>query len=222
MAKTNLSKDFEQVARLIEDSRNRTFQKVNQELIHLYFKVGGIVSTKVADGKWGDGTVDELAAYIGEKHPLLKGFNRMGLYRMRQFYETYTAPEFVSPLAAQSKRLETGNPKNQDFRIVSTLLTQIPWSSHLHILSKAQTPEEKMFYLHLVISEKLSVRELERQLNSATFERTMASNKLVSALRTQLPKNLFKDPYIFEPWVKPKVTISVVPLALPICVNGYC
>lgn len=50
----------------------------------------------------------------------------------------------------------------------------------------------------MVISQRLSVRELERQLNTETFECSMLSNKIVSTARTQLPENLFKDPYVFE------------------------
>ena len=58
-----------------------------------------IVSQKVEAGTWGDGTVDELAIYIANKLPGLSGFNRRGLYRMKQFFETYSIEQFVSPLA---------------------------------------------------------------------------------------------------------------------------
>jgi predicted nuclease of restriction endonuclease-like (RecB) superfamily len=83
-------------------------------------------------------------------------------------------------------------------KFVSSTLTQISWTNHLLILSKTKTFEEKLFYLHQSITEKLSKRELERQLNSALFERTMLSSKIVSALPTQFPPKVFKDPYIFE------------------------
>ncbi len=72
---------------------------------------------------------------------------------MKHFYETYR-----------------GNEK------VSTLLTQIPWSAHLHILSKTKSMEEKEFYLRLAIKERYSVREIERQIDSGLYERTMISN----------------------------------------------
>lgn len=68
---------------------------------YCYFNVGRIVSEKVAEGTWGDNTVDELASYIESKYPGLKGFNRRGLYRMKQYFETYSNPEFVSTLATQ-------------------------------------------------------------------------------------------------------------------------
>jgi predicted nuclease of restriction endonuclease-like (RecB) superfamily len=193
MSKIKTNKQFEQVTILIEEARNRAFHKVNEELVLLYFKVGSIVSTKVAAASWGDSTVDELAAYIESKYAGLKGFNRRGLYRMRQFFETYTAPEFVSPLVTQMKKTE-----NEALEFVSTLVTQLGWTHHLLILSKTKTAEEKLFYIHASINDKLSKRELERQLNSAVFERTVLANKKVSPLMTQLPQNLFKDPYIFE------------------------
>jgi predicted nuclease of restriction endonuclease-like (RecB) superfamily len=201
--------DFENIVQLINDARNRAFSKVNEELIFLYFNVGQAVSAKVAGGIWGEGTIDELANHIAVKLPGIGGFNRRGLYRMKQFFETYSVDSdcyqlwlnvqtigqnpIVSPLATQLQYKD-----NQHNKFVSTVLTQIQWSSHLHILSKTKTSEEKLFYLLLAINEKLSVRELERQLNSAVFERTLLAKQKVSALLTQLPDNLFKDPYIFE------------------------
>ena len=81
---------------------------------------------------------------------------------------------------------------------MSTLLTQISWTNHLEIFSAVKTPEQRLFYLVSCVKEKWTKMELRRQIKSAVFERTMLSNKIVSALPTQLPQNLFKDPYIFE------------------------
>ena len=139
----SITSDFEQIILLITAARNRVYSNANAELVMLYFNVGQIVSEKVANGKWGDGTVNDLASYIAERQPLLKGFNRRGLYRMRQFYEVYSNKE-----------------------IVTTLMTQISWTNQLLILAKTKTSEEKLFYLNQCLSERLSKRELERQLNS--------------------------------------------------------
>ncbi|MFN4233237.1 MAG: YhcG family protein [Bacteroidia bacterium] len=203
--------EFKQVVLLIEEARNRAFHKVNEELVLLYFKVGNLVSDKVSAGAWGEKTVEELASFIQENCPGLKGFNRRGLYRMKQFYETYSSPEFVSTLATHLQKPENELSKlmspqvtqlqvadNQISKFVTPLVTQISWTHHLLILSKTKTVEEKIFYFIQCITQKLSKRELERQLNTATFERTMLSNKVVSSLTTQIPKGLFKDPYIFE------------------------
>lgn len=223
MAKIKKHTEFEQVVILIEEARNRAFSKVNTELVLLYFNVGNIVSDKVAAGVWGENTVDDLANFIEQQYPGLKGFNRRGLYRMKQFFETYAASsecfllwltlqkQDVSPLATQTNLAENTkeaivsalptqlqNTDNQYNKFVSAVLTQIGWMNHLMILSKTKATEEKLYYLLTTIKEKYSTRELERALNTAQFERTMLSNPIVSALRSQLPQNLFKDPYIFE------------------------
>lgn len=206
MSKAVTNSDFDNILSLITDARNRVYVKANAELILLYFNVGKIVSEKVANASWGDATVTDLALYIAERQPLLKGFNRRGLYRMKQFYEVYSDAEVLALVdAGNNKNLivstvltQLEGADNQVNKFVSTVLTQIPWSSHLHILSKAKSIEEKIFYIYQSIKEKLSVRELERQLNTATFERTMLGNKFGSSITSQLPKGVFKDPYIFE------------------------
>ncbi len=169
-------KDFDRIVSMIETARMRAYAKVNEELINLYYNVGRLVSEKVKNAEWGAGVVDKLAQYIKEHHPEIKGFTRRGLYRMKQFYETY-----------------------KDSEIVSALRTQLSWTHHRLILAKTKTLEEKEFYIKLAIKEKLSSRELERQLNAAVYERSVLANRVVSTLPTRLPtENIFKDTYVFE------------------------
>lgn len=219
--------EFSDIIHLIEEARVRAFQKVNEELVLLYFNVGKIVSLRVAEGVWGDNTVGELAEFIHSKYAGYGGFTRRGLYRMKQFFEIYSSDEFVSPLATQleiyfslnqsSSKVSavpsqfTKSEKGQEKvsavptqlqgiknQVVTSLLCKVTWTNHLEILSKTKSPEEKFFYLLNSIKERWSMRDLRRQLNSGYFERTMLSNKIVPAVLTQLPQNLFKDPYIFE------------------------
>lgn len=96
-----LTKSFGEIVKLIEDARNNALKKVNEELIALYWKVGQYVSQKSASAEWGEGIVDQLAEFIKSSYPQIKGFNRRGLYRKKQFYETYRDNEFVSPLVTQ-------------------------------------------------------------------------------------------------------------------------
>lgn len=139
-------KEFEHIVKLIDEARKRTFVKANEELILLYFNVGKIVSEKVVAEAWGEKTVDELAKYIANAMPGLSGFNRRGLYRMKQFFETYSINSdcydlwleiksgrkqnlIVSPLATQ-----LGNSKKEtDVSIVSPLATQLQNDETEHV-----------------------------------------------------------------------------------------
>lgn len=190
---------FDHIIQLIERARNRAFASVNTELICLYFDVGRIVADKLETAKWGSATVDHLAEYISRKLLGIKGFNTRGLYRMKQFYESYS--KFSGPYKKWLEQQAKENSANAENEFVSAVLTQISWTHHRLIISKTKSTDEKLFYITYASSERLSTRELERQLNTGLFERTLLANKNMSSLRTQndMPvTNLFRDPYIFE------------------------
>ena len=176
--------DFTEVVQLIETARKQAYQAVNTTLIELYWSVSAYISNKLKAAEWGDGVVAELASYLAVIQPGLKGFTRRNLFRMRQFYETY----------------------HQDAK-VSALLTQLPWTHNLIILSQSKRAEEREFYLKMAIQEKWSTRELERQFKAALFERMVLSPvKLSTMLRENHPTahTIFKDSYVVDFLALPK------------------
>jgi len=92
---------FLEVVGLIKQARTNAYQSVNGELINCYWQVGQYISQRIANASWGDKSVDELAKFIEKGHPELKGYDRRGLYRMKQFYETYRNTQIVAPLVRQ-------------------------------------------------------------------------------------------------------------------------
>jgi predicted nuclease of restriction endonuclease-like (RecB) superfamily len=170
--------DFTEVVHLIEAARKHAYQVVNSALIELYWQVGAYISRKIKAAEWGDGVITELAQHLAVSQPNLKGFTGRNLFRMRQFYETYCQNTIVSPL-----------------------VTQLPWTHNLIILSQSKHPEEREFYLKMAIKEKWSKRELERQFSSALFERIVLNPIKVSPLvRQSYPEalNVFKDSYVVD------------------------
>ena len=145
---------FDEVIHIIDNARSRAMKAVNAELIQMYWSVGAYLSELCSASSFGDKIIDEVAAYIAQENPNIKGFNRRGLYRMKQFYETYKDDEFVTPL-----------------------VTQISWTNHLLIMSGSKTADERHFYMALCAKEHYSKRELERQIGTSYYERSMISAK---------------------------------------------
>jgi hypothetical protein len=182
----NMDTRFSEIINLIQQSRNNAIRAVNTELVNLYWNVGAYIKQKLSVAEWGDKTVDELAAFIQRNNPELKGFERRGLYRMVQFYETYADTQIVSAVRTQLQNTDNQNNKivaavrtqlhfqSQDIR--KTILAQISWTHHRTIFSRCKTEEEREFYLRLSIKENYSVRELDRQISASLFERTMLGN----------------------------------------------
>ena len=77
------------IIQLIKHSRSNAIRAVNAELINLYWNIGKYISNKLIQSEWGDGVVTELAKYIQQSEPEIKGFSDKNIWRMKQFYETY-------------------------------------------------------------------------------------------------------------------------------------
>ncbi len=166
---------FAEITQIIGEARDNAYRKVNEELILMYQRVGRFLSEKSKEANYGDGYIDSLADYIQNQFPGIKGFNRRGLYRMRQFYETYV-----------------GNEK------VSSLLTQLSWTNHLLIMSGSKSDEEREFYMRLAVKERYSSRQLERQMDSGYYERYMLSKSKLLPEPLHSEQNPFLDQYVVE------------------------
>lgn len=100
---------------------------------------GKYISEKVNDSNWGDKIVDKLVEFMKREYPTMRGFNRAGIYRMKQFYETYKDNEIVAPM-----------------------VRQISWTHNVMILGATNSIEEKEFYIKMCIKNNYSKRELDR------------------------------------------------------------
>lgn len=172
------NKDFHEISTIISEAKEKVWQQINTVLINLYWRIGEFIAQKVEYDGWGKGTVEELSDYILARAPNVRGFSARNIWRMKQFYEAYREHEKLS-----------------------TLLTEVSWSNHLHILSKTKTPEEKEFYLSLGSKHKFSAREFARLIDSATYERTLLADKNAPSVIKNFPEEtqgIFRDSYVFE------------------------
>jgi len=171
--------DFSALAALIESRRGRVARLVNRELIALYWELGAHINQRIAVDGWGRGTITLLATYLSTRMPSARGFSASNLWRMRQFFETWSPPT----------------------EELATALREISWSCHLDLMGRCKSVPEREFYLHLAIRENHSVRELRRAIDTATFERSsLADSKLATLSRVSPvdPHTHFRDSYIIE------------------------
>lgn len=178
MMKQSTDKHFFEIIYLIKQSRSNALKAVNTELIDLYWRIGKYIYTKLKRSEWGKAIVTELSFFIQKYEPQLKGFSNKNLWRMKQFYETY-----------------------HDFPKLSPMVREVSWTNNLLIFSRCKTIDEMEFYLRIVKAENYSKRELDRQISSSLFERTMLCNTNFSMLSEEHNNDvlkIFRDNYVFE------------------------
>ena len=167
---------FEEIVAIIDRSREKAFRAVNRELITMYWEIGRYVSEKSRTGGWGKSVVSDFSNFVKSYYVGIKGFSPQNIWRMKQFYETYSENEKLSPL-----------------------VREISWTNNLVIMMAAKTDEEREFYLLLSSKNNYSKRELERQIDSSLYERTMISdekNQLFLSRSTGL--TALRDSYVLE------------------------
>ena len=142
-----------------------------------YFEIGRLLA--IAGGKYGDNVIDEYSKKLTKE--VGKKYNRRTLFRMKQFYNVFS------------------NEK------VSTMWTQLTWS-HLRLLFNLEI-DSINYYIQVIISKKLSVRELEFKIKSNEYERLPmeAKNKMKNEDRLEI-KDLVPNPIL----IKNKNNIEVV------------
>ena len=175
-ARMDLDTAFGPLLSIIEQAQARAYRAVNRELIGMYWEIGAYISGKADSEGWGQSVVKEFSAWIRRQVPSIKGFSPQNVWRMKQLFETYN-----------------GNEK------LSTLLRETTWSNNLAILSGAKSDEAREFYLLLTIKHNCGFRELERQIDTMLFERTMLSNEVNKEAITRHPEVAsLRDSYALE------------------------
>jgi len=184
----SLERDYNQslfsIIRKIETNKRQAITKVNKLLIELYWFIGETIVKLQEKSKWGDAVIEKLSQDLRMKYPKQTGFSVRNLWNMKRFYLTYHQAEKLQALPAE-----------------------ISWTNNVIILNKTTTMEEKEFYLKMCLKERWSSRELQRQIDSAYFERFVLSRQPDKLIKVEQDKiavpsddihRHLKDEYILE------------------------
>uniref|UniRef100_Q3ATM3 Cytoplasmic protein n=1 Tax=Chlorobium chlorochromatii (strain CaD3) TaxID=340177 RepID=Q3ATM3_CHLCH len=158
----------------IRNAQYEAAKAVNTTIITLYWEIGCQLSEKLKTG-WGKAVIQTLADDIQKEFPGIKGFSTTNLWYMKQFFEEYSASEFLQPLVGE-----------------------ISWTKHLLIMSKCKDLQERQFYIVAtkkygwtknVLNHKIELKSFEKfALGQSNFEQTLPSsikNQAILALKDE-------------------------------------
>jgi predicted nuclease of restriction endonuclease-like (RecB) superfamily len=164
----------------MEQGRHHTVMQVNSGLVQTYWHIGKHIVEFEQQGnekaEYGTNLLKQLSRDLNVRYG--KGFSRSNLQYMRLLYVNYPNCQSVSG--------------------------KLSWSHYTELLSISDNLA-RSFYEQQCARENWSVRELKRQRDSALFERLALSKDKVDILALAQtgqalshPKDLIKDPYVFE------------------------
>ena len=172
---------YEEIKNKIID--NETYERVKdyskeRHRVITYYEIGKLLNE--AGGKYGANIIKQyskkLVIEVGKK------YNRRTLFRMRQFYRTFS------------------NEK------VSPLVTQLTWTHYLVLLS-VKDSNAVNYYIDQIFKRNLSKRQLQEVIKSKEYERlpNETKNKIIKEEKLEV-KDLVPNPIL----IKNKNNIEII------------
>lgn len=183
---------YNRISILLKNARNTVVQTINTTMVITYFEIGKTIVEEEQNGNKRADYGKQLLKNLSDKltRDFGRGFSITNLRQMKNFYIVYGKQQTLSAELENDKKL------NYNFKL--------SWSHYL-LLMRIDNKEERQFYEIENIENNWSLRELQRQFDSALYERLSLSRdkKEVKQLAekgqiVENAKDSLKDPYILE------------------------
>lgn len=174
---------LENIKSIVLSARKNTFQKINQDLIFTYWRIGQEITDTEQKNNIDNQTSRQIILNLSKllTDEIGKGFSRSNLFNMRKFYLEY--PD------------------------VQSVTGRLTWT-HICELLIIEDKDKRSFYEKETVNSSWSIRELKRQIDSSLYERLLLSqgenNKMKVMSLAQKgqdiskPEDILKNPYVFE------------------------
>lgn len=198
-----IPKDFSTAVKDIKlailQARANAARLANAEVLKLYFYVGGYISKKTRNAKWGSGAIDALSSQLQVELPGLRGFTPTNIKNMRVFFEAWAVDSSIRQLATAEfgesafRQLSTAEihylPSNEmsqenrqmpsgEIRSLATneldkddivAFFSIGFTHHREIIRFCKDFDERLYYIHACAKAPWTVEQLQQHLRADDY-----------------------------------------------------
>lgn len=161
------------IRQIIQGARIQSVRAVNSAMVDAYWQIGRLIVTAQGGNEraaYGDNMLQRISAILTVE--LGKGFTTTNLRYMRQFYLT--------------------------FQNYHTLCDNLSWS-HIRLLLKVKNKKAQEFYAEEASRGNWSVRQLERQIYTQSYERLLSTQRADAGVENNIKRNLPAKAEKFDP-----------------------
>jgi predicted nuclease of restriction endonuclease-like (RecB) superfamily len=230
LSSSDYSRLVSDISSLLEQARRTSVRTVNSILTATYWQIGRRIIEFEQKGQarapYGEQLLARLSRDLTKKHG--RGFSRANLQQMRLFYlfwEICQTPSgklearVVFPATSgenRNKKCQTVSANSEESLVlvarpvqpglVPTDVFPLSWSQYVRLMSVGK-PQARAFYETEAIRGGWSVRQLDRQISTQFYERTVCSKRPLAILasgQAARPQDAVsveeevRDPYLLE------------------------
>ncbi|MFK70849.1 DUF1016 domain-containing protein [Salmonella enterica] len=182
------------IIRLVDTARTETVRSINAIMTATYWEIGRRIVEFEQGGEaraaYGTRLIERLAVDLSQRYK--RSFSTRNLWQIRTFYLCFQHIEIPQTLSAESNSI----PLAKTF--------PLPWSAYVRLLS-VKDNDARRFYEKETLRNGWSVRQLDRQIATQFYERTLLSSDKLSMLQQDAPaipeglaEHSLRDPFILE------------------------
>lgn len=185
------------VAGILEQAQQNAKAAIDLSMVYAYFEIGKLIVEEEQSGgqraAYGKYVIPELSKYLTAH--LGQGFSITNMKQMRKFYQVYAGDQIGQTLSDQFANLPAVSTGRK---------FPLSWSHYLKLM-RIDNADQRHFYEIEAAQNHWGLKELQRQFDSALYERLSLSRDkdkvMVLARKGQViekPEDVLKDPYILE------------------------
>lgn len=170
---------YNQIKEILSNARSKVYSAANFVMVEAYWEIGKSIVEKQggnATAEYGTSLLKELSKQMTADFG--KGFTVTNLSYMRQFYLTF--------------------PNRHALR------DKLSWT-HYRMIMKVDNEAARQFYIDECAKANWSTRQLERQINTFSYQRLLASHGDYAVVEdttkrepAKTPEDIIRDPYVLE------------------------
>lgn len=214
-----------EVINLLESARHASARAVNVFMTTSYWLIGRRIIEWEQAGKeraaYGEALINRLSADLTKRFG--RGFSRQNLQKMRLIYRIYPPEKICQTLSGKlpSEKCQTlsgefkelvrvGNGKllmtSPEIFEALSLAFPLSWSHYVRLIS-VDNEDTRRFYEAEALRGGWSVRQIDRQISTLFYERTLLSKNKAAMLKkgekakpedAVTPEEEIKDPFVLE------------------------
>jgi predicted nuclease of restriction endonuclease-like (RecB) superfamily len=185
---------FSTVVHVVEESRRGAIRSVNAFLTSAYWLIGQRIVEHEQRGaeraQYGQALLKRLSRDLTRR--LGRGFSERNLEQMRLFYQNWPNPQTASAISGVGSISQTVSAKS-----IPRPEFPLPWSHYIRLLTVSDVHARRFYELEAVRGG-WSVRQLDRQIATRTYERTGRHRNVGTEIQPLDPNDHVRDPFVLE------------------------
>lgn len=196
-------------------AQQRAIYAANEEMLRMYWDIGGLLQqSQDADG-WGKKTLQRLAVDMKNEYPEIKGFSVRNMQCMMQFFNEYNQElTMVKDTTSSSTQSTIAQPDKDSKPITQSVIAQLDkynftlpirhlnWTHNLILMQQVKDIRARYWYMVQCIISHWNTRYLQEAIKLDYYGKhgALANNftETLPAPEASDVKAMLKDPYIFD------------------------